>query len=219
LSNSNSEPALSGLAVLVVLGLLLFCVFPSVQSQTDVAFTSQDRFPIPSVNGSIGFLVNGSYSSATLQNGVWNFQDLNLRGSQTLGNLKVSAQNSNITISFFRSNNTFLRSSTLRYSIEGQGIQTVNLGLNTSQPTSTSEWSVIVAGNVFLAPGDGWNLLKDNTVVVTGATGNVTVSYYNFGLPPSDLPFYEQHSVAIVTVTVMAVTVLAAVLVKIKGRS
>jgi len=219
LNATRGKLALSGLSVVVILALLFFCVFPLVQSQDEVSFASQDRFSIPSVNGSIGFLVNGSYSSAILQNGVWSFQDLRLRGSQTLGNLKVSAQNSNITISLFRSNNTFLRSSILRYSVEGQGIQTVNFGLNTSQPTSSSEWSVIVDDNVFLALGDGWNLLKDNSVVVTGASGNVTIAYYNFGLPPSDLPFYEQHSVAIATTAVMAVTVLVAVFVKIRGRS
>lgn len=84
----------------------------------------------------------------------------------------------------------------LRYTVEGQGKQTVNLGINSGQ-TDVSEWSIIVDGNVFLAQGERWNLLPDNTVVITGATGNVTVVQYSFNVPTnSNLPFYQQHSIA-----------------------
>ena len=68
--------------------------------------------------------------------------------------------------------------------MDGLGRQTVNLGLNVSKPTSSVEWSVTIPGpdgkTVFLAENEGWKLLPDNTVVVTGITGNLSSSALQF---------------------------------------
>jgi hypothetical protein len=199
-------------------------VFPYVcfntQAQTVTTFTPAEKFTIPKLNGTISFAVNGSCSAATLKNDTWNFKDLRLNASQSIGNLKVSAENSNVTVSFYQPyNSSFRRSASVTYMVEGRGEQTINLGLNSSQPSSAIEWSVIVPNGVFLAEGEGWNLLPDNTVVITGATGNVRVVHYSFSLPDdSNLPFYMRHSIAIITATMLGVTVTIAIIIKSKMR-
>jgi hypothetical protein len=106
--------------------------------------------------------------------------------------------------------------------VKGVGTQTVNLGLNPSKPTSSSEWSVTIrpAGTtVWLAENEGWNLLPDNTVFVTGITGNFTVAHYNFGLNiDENLPFYQSHSIAMITGIVLASTFAVALVIKVKER-
>ena len=216
---TNSKLFLTGLAMVIVLVLVCPYVFSSTQAQTITTFTPADKFVIPELNGIISFAVNGSCSDVTLENGTWTFKDLRLNNSQPLGDLKVSTENSNITISSYRAYNLFGRSALLRYTVEGQGKQTINLGLNSSRPSSVSEWSVIVPNSVFLAEGEGWNLLPDDTVVITAATSSVTVVHYGFSFPDeSNLPFYQQHSVAIITAVVLAITVTIALLIKVKMR-
>lgn len=107
--------------------------------------------------------------------------------------------------------------------MDGLGSQTVNLGLNGSKPTSSFEWSVTIPGpdgsTVWLAENEGWRLLSDNTVVVTGITGNLSIVHYNFGLNiDENLPFYQAHSIAIITVIVLASTVAVAVVIRVKVR-
>ena len=107
--------------------------------------------------------------------------------------------------------------------MNGVGTQMVNLGLNVSKPTSPSEWTVTILGpdgnTVFLAENEGWNLLPDNTVVVTGITGNLSVVHYNFGANiDTNLPFFQAHSIAIITGIVLASAVAVAVVIKVKVR-
>jgi len=224
LNVTTSKPALIGLAA-AILPLLLFSLFyPLVEAQDSTAFTTQDRFNIPEFHGSIRFALNGSYSSATLENGTWNFNDLSLNGSQILGNLTVSANNSDLLIWSFRPFN-FLgsRSAQLRYNVQGEGTQTVNLCLNTTQPTNAIEWTVTVPGGpgtIFLAEGDHWSLLPDNSVVVSGLTGNVSVSHYGFSVPnDSGLPFFQRHSLIFVTAVLLAVIVAVALVINFKVRN
>ena len=107
--------------------------------------------------------------------------------------------------------------------MNGVGTQMVNLGLNVSKPTSPSEWTVTILGpdgnTVFLAENEGWKLLPDDTMVVTGITGNLSIVHYNFGVNINgNLPFYQAHSIAIITGIVLAITVAVAVVIKIKVR-
>ena len=220
---TTSKPALIGLAAAIILLVLpLLCSDASAQDTT--TFTRQDKFSIPEFNGSISFALNGSYSSAMLENGTWNFKDLSLNSSQPLGNLKISVENSNMTVWSFRSFLFSSRSAQLRYNVQGIGNQTINLGLNSTQPTHPIEWSVTVPSvtvpnTVFLAEGDHWNLLPDNSVVVSGLTGNVSVTHYGFNIPnTSNLPFYEQHSVIITTLALLAVIVGVALVIHFKVR-
>ncbi len=217
---------------IVPLSIAIFTVlnvFPSVQAESLTTFSPADKFEIAELNGNISFAVNGSYSEATLRNGTWNFKDLTLNnqsvadfglyGLHSVGDLKFSAQGSNVTILAFLTFNYEFPVSLLSYTVEGEGKQIVNLGLNLSSPSDVSEWSVIVPGNVFLAEGQGWTLLPDDTLIITGATSNVTVAHFDFpNLTTSGLPFYIQHSVTLTTAALLAITATLAIIIKVRSR-
>ena len=198
------------------------------QAQSSGTFAPSDKFQIPQQNGSISFITNGSYSSATLQNNTWTFTDLALNDSGTLGNLTVSAKNSSITIYTYYSSlnfSQFRRTAMVRYWADGQGEQVFNLGVNATSASSSSGWSVIVplradgTGSNFLAEGRGWQLLSDNTVVVDGLTGNITIAYFGFAQSTdSNQPFTAQHSVALATIIVVAVTIAITALISYRTR-
>jgi hypothetical protein len=215
---TNTQRVLMGLVAVIIVVIFSYdCL--NVQAQTRTPFLSSDRFNIPDFNSTISFAQNGSYSSATLQNDTWTFNDLRFNISQPIGNLKVSAENSNMTIFSFRSYNLFGRSAQLRYNAQGTGTQTVNLGLNVSQPTHPIEWSVGILGNSFLAEGDGWRLLPDDSVFVYGLTGNISVTHYGFSVPSeSNLPFYQQHSIVIVIAIVLSIVIAIAAVIRVKVR-
>jgi hypothetical protein len=189
------------------------------EAQQLTTFTTFDRFDIPALAGSIQFAYNGSYTSATLENNTWRFIGLSINGSQRQGTLLVSASDSNLTIySFFASQSAsnFTRKS-IRYYAEGVGQQVFDISVIGS--TDVSEWWVTLPGGVFLAEGKDWRLFSNNTVKVNGQTGNVSVVHYDYGLDRvQNLPFLESHSVALLTIIVVAVTVTAAVLISVKRR-
>jgi hypothetical protein len=220
---TSSTPVLTGLAAVIILVLALSYFCPNSQAQTITNFTPEDKFSIPAHNGTITFAVNGSYSSAALQNQTWSFTNLKLRNSQTLGNLTISVENSNMTIYSYRST-FFTTGATLSCIVQGIGKQTVNFNLNTSRITDASEWTVTIPGDtgntIFLAEGEGWTLLPDNTMVLTGLTGNLSITHYSGFTAPnnSNQPFFEQHSIIIVTVALVVVTVAVAVAVKLRVR-
>jgi len=136
-----------------------------------------------------------------------------------MGTLKVSTKNSNITIADYLSFNILGGSRAITFLVEGQGVQTLNFDLNYTKPTDASEWMVIISPTIFLSEGEGWHLLPDDTVVLTGQTGNVTLFHYHLEFPDnSNLPFYQQHSIALITIVVVAVTVIVAFLISVKVR-
>ncbi len=219
LTLTEGKPVQIGIATVMLLVLVFLPLFQSAQAQTVAVFSPDDKFTIPEFHGSISFALNGSYSSAVLMNDTWVFNDLVLNDSRNLGTLKVSAQNSNVTIENYRSSNILGRSQAVNYFAVGEGIQKFNFNLNFSKPTDPSEWMIIVSPTVFLAEGAGWNLLPDDTVAVAGQTGNVTVFHYRLNVPDeSGLPFYVQHSVALITVGVVVATVAATAVISYKVR-
>jgi hypothetical protein len=199
----------------------------TTQGQNQTEFTTADKFSIPQYNTTISFALNGSYSKATLENGFWTFKNLKLdsqdlsflglNATQSLGELRISAQNSNVTIWARISVNYSFPVDLLTYYAEGEGNQTVNLGLNTSQ-SSSDEWSVIVMDSVFLPLGDDWSLLTDNSVLVWGRTGNVTVAHFGFNAEYKSLSFFLQHYVSIFTALLLAAVIFVAILIRIKTR-
>ncbi len=207
-----------GIAIVVVIGLVFPHFCSEVKAQDTVTFTPADKFSIPALNGSISFFTNGTCSEATLENNTWHFKDLTLNDSRSSGNLKISTENSNVTILFYRAFNATFNITMIRYSVEGQGKQTINFGFDESRKTRPDEWSVVIPDSVFLAEGDGWNLLPDNTVVIDRVESTVSIVHYVLNFPSDEhLPFYQRHSVAIITAIVVAVTIACAVLIKIKG--
>jgi len=207
----NSKVSIGSALIVIIFTLSLAC--SNAQAQTTTSFTPIDKFSIPEDNGIISFAANGTYSSATFQNNTWTFTNLQITRSRLLENLEISTQNSNVTIlSYATANNTEFTSTTLRYAVEGDGKQTLNLNPGSGQ--ETIEWSVTF-NNHFIDEGDGWSISHDGTIVVSGATGNVSLArddYFN------NASGYEQHSVAIITAMLVAITVIIAVVVKVKNR-
>lgn len=209
---------------MTILVFALLLISSTVQAQTPRNFTSTDTFSISNLNGSFNFAFNGSYTSATLEGDTWTFTDLTLtnRNTTRLGNLNISVKDSHITIFTFysdRISNIFNRYGYIRYYADRPGEQTINLNINTTKSTHTSEWGVTNPPGVFLAPGRDWKLQSDNTITVYGKTGNITVAHYGFNVDSdSDQPFYVQHSVALATLAVLAVTLAAASLIRLNVR-
>ena len=219
----NGRPVYVGLAVALIAILAFPCLFQTVQAQAErkTVFTPGDIFITPNFNSSIGFSVNGSYSEVSLVNGVWTFTNLRLNNSQLSNNFSIAAKDSNITIYSLRTGD-FNRSSFLRYTAQGEGTQTVNLNPGSTRQTHWSEWSVTVprSGTVWLSEGENWKLQMDNSVIVWGLTGNISVVRYNFSPSYSDsnLPFHLQHSIAIITVAVLAIVVATTIVIQITAR-
>ena len=218
---ANSYRAVITILAAVIILVLEFSYFcPISQAQTRQTFTPSDKFNIPELHGSVSFALNGSYSEAKLENNTWVFTDLRFNISIPLGNLKISTENSNVIVQSYRAFNFSFRSARLLYTVEGAGKQTVNFDFNSSTPSSVSEWSVNLDGRSYVGEGKGWNLLRDNTVVVTGATKNATVVRYTFvdSFNDSNLPLYQRHSITITTGAAIALTVAIAIIIKVKVR-
>ena len=212
---------------LVVIAVVFFLfislwICPSSQAQNNTSFAPTNHFLIPSNNGAVSFAQNGSYSKATLENDGWVFEDLRMNGSFPIQNFSVSAQNSNVTIfSYFSSNNatTTLR---LRYAVVGEGKQIFNFGLKGH--VNGVDWTVIKTvdrKNIFLTPGTDYTISSNGRIVVNGGTGNFSIAHYNFynnNLLHSNLPFYEQHSVAIATSAALASIAVLVVVISVRNR-
>lgn len=221
----NRSKGSTGIAIIFILVTLTIfsCTCPNLQAQTEVNFSPADKFSIPTYNGTISFAVNGSYSTASLENDTWAFMNLRLNGSLPLENLEFSAINCNVTIfSYEAFNTTPLNILLFNYVVEGKGEQILNLGLSSKGAESNAiNWNVVFGTHVVTTEGNGWNLLPDGTLIVTGASGNenVTILHYDYSFENnSKLPFYQQHSAAITVTIAVAVTVVIAVVIKVRTR-
>ena len=152
---ASRKTILTGLAIILIVALTFFPMFSNTLAQTDTTFTSSDKFGIPELKGSIRFNVNGNYSSATLQNNTWVFTDLKLANSPIVRTLKISVENSNITVYSYRTFPQFGRSTSIRFNVEGQGKQSVNLGLNITKATDPSEWLITIPNGGIVVNGIG----------------------------------------------------------------
>ena len=181
-------------------------------------FLPTDTFAIPENNSTIAFACNGSYETATLVNSTWVFTNLQLTpsnltsnddplsNSPNTGNLGITAQDCNITITSFDRlliqdpsdiNNTgdWLTPGWLNYTVTGVGNQTVKMQFGTSNWTTTStyvgtnSWPVGVYA-VFIDGkntqyNDGWTDTVDDEgmiangtgIVINRATSNVSIEY------------------------------------------
>jgi hypothetical protein len=219
----NRGKVSTGIALIFSIFILsLTCL--NTQAQTNLSFTPADKFSIPAYNGIINFAVNGTYSSATLENNSWTFTNLLLNGSQQLENFAISTQNCNVTIFSYQIFNTSSSNfSTFNYAVEGKGNQILNLGLGPEEGGSITsvEW-IILNNHAFLAEGEGWSILHDGTMIVNGLVGNVSIIHFGsselLSVSNSNLPFYQQHSVAIATAAAVTITLVIAVVIKVKNR-
>jgi hypothetical protein len=202
------------------------CLASNAQAQAATSFSPDNNFGIPSANAIINFAVNGTYTSATLQNNTWFFQNLRLKGSLPIQSFTVAADNCNITIRYYQAFNFTRNTLQLRYNASGVGTQVFNMG---SGPVdlkyAATDWSVITSTqqntNVFLTLGQGWTISSDGTVSVTGQTGNISIvrwGDFESNITPKNVPFYQAHSVALAVVVAIAVIVAVAVAIKIRNN-
>ncbi len=202
----------------LLIALSLPCLLQTVQAQNFTSFTTQDVFEIPVYKGAISFAFNGSYSSAILENDTWTFNNLTFNNTFPLGTLKFSAKNCDVTIYSFASTNFYSRRiGYIRYYVEG-GEQAINLGFNSTQSSDPSEWTVVNQDSVFFAEGSNWQLLPNDTLVVHGLSGNLTIARYSYGYQVDNRPFYLQHSVIILTAIAVAITITVATIIKFKTK-
>jgi hypothetical protein len=193
------------------MAFLLVC--PLSHAQNINTFKPTDQFVIPENNGSISFSMNGTYEQANLENGAWKFVNLSFTNmpQQAPLNLSVAAQDSALTITSYRAvgnTNVSMGNVRLRYEVVGQGVQVFNFG---SIPQK-GIWSVVF-DTVFRGQRDGWNVSPEGIVTVTGAasSSNVTIIYYTYPewfASIYDLPFYQQHSLLIVTGGALAAVIV-----------
>jgi hypothetical protein len=195
--------------------LVLASFAPRAQAETK--FTTTDSFTLPVQNGSIQFSVNGSYANANFDGSVWQFTDLKVGSfrSPNMQNLTASLQNCNITVLYYRTvvSNTTLGSISLRYTVQGDGIQIFNFG----ELPKDGIWSATINGN-FIGPGKEWKIATDGTVTVSGANSNTNVTLIYYLLPgflqdTYNQPFYLRHSVGIAAGAALAVTIAIGVVV------
>ena len=206
------------LIISVIASLILLQAFTTSKGQLGTNFSTADSFKLKSLDGTISFALNGTYSTATLANNTWVFENLRLNGSQPLNTLRVSAQDSSIIINSYQTFNTTLGVAMLRYVAQGQGQQTFNIGIaaNEWRGGLHPEWSVIVERE-----GEEWKIKPDGTLTVTGVVGNVSITYFGFiGLieNETDLTFYEQHSVSIATIALVAVIASIGAIISLKTK-
>jgi hypothetical protein len=206
--------------------LILLQSCATTKGQLETSFTPADQFNLQSLDGTISFGLNGTYSSAILANNTWVFENLRLNGSQPLNTFRVSTQDSSIIINSYQASNTTLRTARLRYVAQGQGQQTFNLGIAAGERRwgLHPEWSVIVESasyGVWLGEGEGWTIKPDGTLTVTGVVGNVSILYYSFmGLMGNELDssFYEQHSVSITTIALVSIIASLGAIITLKTK-
>jgi hypothetical protein len=182
-----------------------------VNCQTETPFTTDDSFALPSSNGYVRFAANGVFENAFVENNTWFFERLHFSvdvyQAQKL-NISVSATDCEVTIyPFF----VFSRSSQedevtrlfFRYSVKGQGTQSVNLGFDLQQ----GQIEAILDGE-WIGLNHGWTRSPDGTVTVTAPVTNVTISFYGHPASYLDEPnLFEDHYVVIGSTFSLAVIV------------
>ena len=212
----------SSIVIAVIIILFISSLsFSNIKAQSNICFTPTDHFLLPSSNGEVNFAVNGSYSSATLENGGWTFKNLSINGTTPIQNFFVSAQDSKITIFSYFSSNFTITTLRLRYAVEGNGKQSFNFGLGRFNGIDWTIVKTVDLKNTFLTPGTDYKFSSEGEIVVNGATGNFSIVHYNFSnnrLLNSNLPFYQQQSVGIVTAAVVAIVVVLAVVIAVRNR-
>jgi hypothetical protein len=221
-----NDNKISGGIVIIAIIFIFLLTCPNTQAQTNTTFTPSTQFSIPDSNGSVSFGVNGTYSTVALENNAWTFTNLRLNGSLPLKNFQISTQNSNVTILYYVAiNNTAfnIKSLVMGYTVEGKGTQILNFGFGplAGDLNAKYEWTVTGNNTVFLNEGASWSVSNNQVMTVKGETGNVTLAHFIFSntvVPKSNLPFYQQHSVAIAITIAVALVVVVAVLIKVKTK-
>ena len=180
------------LIALLVIVVAALTIKVGVLDNVTTSFTPADGFKIPEYGTQINFANNGSYKSANLDNATgfyaWYFTNLHLNNAilNHEESLAVSAQNSNLTISFYdQTADDFEINAQLNYSVTGNGDQDFNLNIYYAE---LQNMQVYVDG-VAKTQDNGWtiNYISSQSapwLTITGAKSNVTITYQQTVIPP-----------------------------------
>ena len=166
---------------------------------------------------------------------TWFFGDWRPINPSMVETFRVSAKSCNVTIiSLFVSQgqdeqivgnyNAFCqRMGSMTYNVSGPGVQSVNFDLSPSFGQNPRIRDVFVMLDRDLTgrsdanqQSDGWSISSDGTLTVTGATteANIMCRDYSSLLIDESLPFHENHSVLVVSLVLVAGTVVFGVIIR-----
>ena len=205
---------LTGIIFFILLNQIFLMGIILIYAENEISFTSDTLFEIKSNNSSIRFSINGTYEKATLENGTWNFHNLQFINSQNKEklNLTVSAKNCQVTINYYTIyNRTFdgepVKRAALRYTVNGSGTQIFNLYLDPKKGQLDARLN-----NEWVGKNNGWTHSSDGTFKITGATENATLLYYGYPLSIGNTAdFFSNHSVILASTFSISFIIILAV--------
>jgi hypothetical protein len=180
------------LITLLVIVIAALTIQLTVLDNVTTSFAPADGFKIPEYGTQINFANHGSYKTANLNNDTgfyaWYFTKLHMNNAVINHEepLAVSAQNSNLTISFYdQTEDDFEINAQLNYSVTGSGDQDFNLDIYYAE---LQNMQVYIDG-VAKAQNNGWiiNYISSQSapwLTITGAKSNVTITYRQTVIPP-----------------------------------
>lgn len=204
----------------LLISIFLYFLLQSnvIDGQTTKNFTPENEFPIEINNSTIRFAIDGNYSQANQNNGIWIFRDLYLTDSAYwFPILEISIRECNITVLSFRRFAAAQNAGIFSYNVSGEGTQSFNFNLEPKE----REWSAVL-DDAFLPEGQGWRVSDDETITVFKKATNVTLFYLDY---PSDLienrnlPFCQRHSIVISTVIILVITIIAAFIIQLRSKT
>lgn len=181
----------------------------SIETEQQITtFSNADQFISLSLNSSVSFVLEGSYTSLEEKNGTLNFHGLVLanyllnfsdpqldivkgivRGRDVLnysrneGDFSIAVQDCNITIQNYDILARFVpKHGWLNYTVNGTGIQSFNLHY-TSTAFQPLNWTVYI--NDEIIPSELWSITSDGWLTVSSSNSNISI-YYEMINPPKD---------------------------------
>ena len=194
---------ISSLIITIGVIFLIILFFNSlifiVIAESEIPFTTNDKFLIPLKNCEFNFAINGTYEMAYLENDFWIFKNLDFSNSRTSEklNLKISATECNLTIypfriAYYQYGEAILKWVIMRYTVSDEGTQIINIGFD----PNNGQLDVIIDGE-FIGRNQGWTRSIDGTLTITNAADSVTIWYIEYPELDENKTLLDQHSVLI----------------------
>ncbi|MDI9576717.1 MAG: hypothetical protein QM398_01095 [Thermoproteota archaeon] len=234
--------------ILLLLTTLFITILPveanlSIETEQQITtFSNADQFISLSLNSSVSFVLEGSYTSLEEKNGTLNFHGLVLanyllnfsdpqldivkgivRGRDVLnysrneGDFSIAVQDCNITIQNYDILARFVpKHGWLNYTVNGTGIQSFNLHY-TSTAFQPLNWTVYI--NDEIIPSELWSITSDGWLTVSSSNSNISIYYEMINPPKDEITPVPLDIVTIGTISVIALLIaLAFVIIILKKK-
>jgi len=233
--------------ILLLLTTLFITILPveanlSIETEQQITtFSNADQFISLSLNSSVSFVLEGSYTSLEEKNGTLNFHGLVLanyllnfsdpqldivkgivRGRDVLnysrneGDFSIAVQDCNITIQNYDILARFVpKHGWLNYTVNGTGIQSFNLHY-TSTAFQPLNWTVYI--NDEIIPSELWSITSDGWLTVSSSNSNISIYYEMINPPKDEITPVPLDIVTIGTISVIALLIALAFVIIILKR-